>query len=361
VRDRRKYQIQQSRDSAIAFFGKPFSDLVENSIGKEVFIDMGVLDGIRDAGASALRTVDNIGDRVADGARIVGSTVINAGETAGRNFVNGLEVGRDAAIGTMRFQASVTRFGLERTWDAAQGAGNLVARSVNSLTHPGDPNPPAAQGLSFAETKGASQLAYSANVGETYGFPDGRIWSVVDVQDDPRTGFRAIALKPTDPADRRTIVAYAGTQNGADWRNNIQQGLGLSSRQYQQAVDFANKWRAIDGNNVRLTGHSLGGGLASYASIKTNLPATAVNAAPLALNRFSLNPFENRRDAARITQYYVPGEALTAYDDAAVGNLRPGNSIAVRGRGSILDPRSLIGNHGIENVAPDIPLPVRVR
>lgn len=322
---------------------------------------MGILDGIRDAGANALRTIDNVGDRMVDGARTATSTVTGAAEIAGRNFVDGLELGRDAAIGTMRFQASMTRFGLEQTWNAAQGAGNLAARSVNSLTHPGDPNPPAAQGLSFAETKGASQLAYNANVGETYRFPDGRTWEVVDVQEDPRSGFRAIALKPTDPSDRRTIVAFAGSQNGDDWRNNIQQGLGLPSRQYQQAVDFANKWRAIDGNNVRLTGHSLGGGLASYASVRTNLPATAVNAAPLALNRFSLNPFENRRDAARITQYYVPGEALTAYDGAAIGNVRPGNSIAVRGRGSILDPRSVMSNHGIENVAPDIPLPVRVR
>ena len=321
---------------------------------------MGVLDGIRNAGASALRTLDNVGDNIAEGVRDVGSTVVNAGETAGRAFADGLEFGRDAAIGTMRFQANVTRMGLERAWDATQGAGSFVGRAVDSLTRPGTPNPPAAQGLSFAETKGASQLAYSANMGETYRFPDGSTWNVVDVQDDPQTGFRAIALKPTDPTDRRTIVAYAGTSNGVDWRNNVQQGLGLPSRQYQQAVDFANKWRAIDGDRVRLTGHSLGGGLASYASIKTNLPATAVNAAPLALNRFSLNPFENRRDAARITQYYVPGEALTVYDDAAVANLRPGNAIAVEGRGSVLDPRSIMSNHGIENVAPDIPLPVRI-
>ncbi|NOT48508.1 MAG: DUF2974 domain-containing protein [Acidobacteria bacterium] len=338
-------------------------DRAENLIdkGKEASIDMGLLDGIKNAGANALRTLDNVGDRLTDNARNVTSTFINAGETAGRTLVNGLEIGRDAAIGTMRFQANVTRFGIERTWDAAQAAGNVAGRTANSLTHPGDPNPPAAQGLSFSETKGASQLAYGAKVGETYKFPDGKTWNVVDVKDDPSSGFRAIALKPTDPSDKRTIVAFAGTQNGIDWRNNIQQGLGLPSKQYRQAVDFANKWKAIDGGNVRLTGHSLGGGLASYASMKTNLPATAVNAAPLALNRFSLNPFENRRDANRITQYYVPGEALTAYDDAAIGNVRPGNSIAVRGRGSILDPRSVLSNHYIDNVAPDVPLPVRVR
>lgn len=322
---------------------------------------MGFLDGIKNAGANALKTIDKVNDRVVDGVRNVSSAAAGVSAAAGKNFVNGLEFGRNAAIGTLKFEASVAKFGLERSWSLAQGAGNVAARGANSLTHPGNPNPPAAQGLSFAETKGSSQLAYKANVGETYRFPDGKTWNVVDVQDDKGSGFRAIALKSTDPSDKRTIVAYAGTENGVDWRNNIQQGLGLSSRQYRQAVDFANKWKAIDGNNVRLTGHSLGGGLASYASIRTNLPATAVNAAPLALNRFSFNPFENRRDAARITQYYVPGEALTAFDDAVISNMRPGNSIAVRGRGSILDPRSVLGNHAIDNVAPDIPLPVRVR
>ncbi len=340
-------------------FEKPLLLTVENLSDREDC--MGVLDGIRNAGASALGTVDNVGDRLTSGVRAVGSTVANAGETAGRTLVSGLEVGRNVAVGTMRFQANVTRYGLERSWNVAQGGGDFASRAANSLSHPGNPNPPGAQGLSFAETKGASQLAYNANVGEMYRFPDGSTWNVVDVKDDRRSGFRAIALKPTDPADRRTIVAFAGTQNGVDWRNNAQQALGLPSRQYRQAVDFANKWKATDGENVRLTGHSLGGGLASYASVRTNLPATAVNAAPLALNRFSLNPFENRRDAARITQYYVPGEALSTYDDAAIGNVRPGNSIAVRGRGSILDPRSVLNNHYIDNVAPDVPLPVKVR
>ena len=100
-----------------------------------------------------------------------------------------------------------------------------------------------------------------------------------------------------------------------------------------EAVDFANKWKATDGDNVILTGHSLGGGLASYASIKTDLHATAVNAAPLALNHLGLNPF----DALRITQYYVPGEALSAVNAANPLDIRPGNGIEVQGRNSILD------------------------
>ncbi len=321
---------------------------------------MGLLDGIKNAGSNALRTLDTVRDNAVDRARDVGSTFARVTETTGRAVINGAEFGRDAAIGTMRFQASVTRFGLEQSWNATQRARNLAGRGLDAIGHPGTSNPPAAQGLSFAESKGASQLAYGANVGEQFRFPDGKTWEVVDMQSDSRSGFRAIALRPTDPSDRRTIVAYAGSNDGADWRNNAAQGLGLPSTQYRQALDFARKWQAIDGSNVRLTGHSLGGGLASYASIKTNIPATGINAAPLALNRFSLNPFENIRDSRRITQYYVPGEALTLFDRAFGPNVRPGNEIAVEGRGSIFDPRSIGSNHGIDNVAPDVPLPARV-
>ena len=102
-----------------------------------------------------------------------------------------------------------------------------------------------------------------------------------------------------------------------------------------------------------LTGHSLGGGLAPYASIKTDLHATAVNSAPLALNHLGLNPL----DALRITQYYVPGEALSILNEANPLDIRPGFGIEVQGRNSILDPRSIASNHSLDNVAPGIPAP----
>lgn len=299
---------------------------------------------------SAANKVEDAGRTVVNGAGRVGSTVVNGAETVG-----------NVAVRTVQFQADITRVGLERTWNGVERVGstavNVTANLLNGVTHPGNPNPPAAQGLKFSETKGASGLAYDANVGEVYRFPDGKQWQVVDVKDDSQTGFRAIALKPTDPNDKRVIVAFAGSRDGKDWKANIGQGLGLPTRQYSQAVEFANKWKATDGNNVILTGHSLGGGLASYASIKANLRATAINSAPLALNHLGLNPF----DALRITQYYVPGEALTALNEANPLDIRPGNSIAVRGRYSIFDPRSIGRNHSLSNVAPGIPEPVKVR
>ena len=304
--------------------------------------------------------VKNVAHFVEDAGEAVVKTTVNAAETA-------FDATEHAAVKSFQFEAAVTRFALDKTWDGAKAVAattaglaekgaDLVAKGWDVATHPGDPNPPAAQGLKFSETKSASDLAYKSSnskVNDVYQFPDGKQWKVAEVKNDPNTGFRAVALKPSDANDKRVIVAFSGSDEGKDWGDNIKQGVGLPTAQYDEAVDFANKWKASDGNNVILTGHSLGGGLASYASIRTDLHATAVNGAPLALDHLGLNPF----DALRITQYYVPGEALSVVNKANPLDIRPGVNIAVEGRDSILDPRSIGSNHSLDNVAPDIPAP----
>jgi Mbeg1-like len=310
---------------------------------------MSFLDTVRHAGSNVIHGIDNVGERfIGDAKKVVSITA------------NGARATENIAFNSLKFQADITRIGLESAWNGTQKVGSTAARisaqGFDRITHPGNPNPPAAQGLKFSETKSAAGLAYDAKLGETYRFPDGKQWQVVDVQDDAKTGFRAIALKPSDPNDNRVIVAFAGTRDGKDWKANIGQGLGLPTGQYNQAVRFADEWKAASGNNVILTGHSLGGGLASYASIKTGLRATAVNSAPLALDHLGLNPLAARR----ITQYYVPGEALSVLNKNNPLDIRPGNSIAVQGKYSILDPRSVGRNHSLDSVAPNIPAPVKI-
>jgi hypothetical protein len=321
---------------------------------------MSFLDSIGQAGSSVARGVENVGGNFIDGAKDVVSTTARGAETLGSIFVDGARTTETVAAGSLRFQAGMTRVALERAWSGAQTAGSAVARfsvfGLDRVTHPGDPNPPAAQGLKFSETKSAAGLAYDGRLGETYRFPDGREWQIVDVRDEHETGFRAVALKPSDPNDHRVIVAFAGTRDGRDWKANVGQGLGLPTRQYREAAAFADKWKAAAGGNVVLTGHSLGGGLASYASIKTGLRATAVNSAPLALDHLGLNPLA----ASRITQYYVPGEALSVLNRQNPLDVRPGAGIAVQGKYSILDPRSVGRNHSLDSVAPDIPAPIKV-
>lgn len=316
---------------------------------------MSIWDSIRHAGDNTL----HFGGSVLRTTEQAGESALHTAERAGGALNGGLHAGEQMLVRTAQFQANLTRIGVERAFDGARqigtGAAHLTAAGFGKITHPGNPNPPAAQGLSFAETKGASGLAYDAKKGEVYTFPGGEKWQVADLSEDKKTGFRAIALRPQDANDKRVIVAFAGTRDAVDWKANAGQGLGLPTKQYNAAVQFADKWKAVAGKQVILTGHSLGGGLASYASIKTGLHATAVNSAPLALNHLGLNPLKARN----ITQYYVPGEALSILNAKNPLDIRPGNQIAVQGRNSILDPRSTISNHSLGNVAPGVKEPSR--
>ena len=308
-----------------------------------------------------------------------GSTVINKTKTVAVATVNATE---HAAVKTFNFEADVTKFALQKTFAGAKAVGSTtvdlagkgvdltkkglsaIGSGFDRLTHPGDPNPPAAQGLQFSETKSATNLAYDAKQGETYRFPNGEQWKVVDVSEDKSSGFRAIALQSTDPNDRRTIVAFAGTdpKSGKDWITDAGQGLGFQTKQYGEAVEFAQKWQGKEGDNVILTGHSLGGGLASYAAIKTGLNATALNSAPLAVNHLGGNPLSSAvRHPSNITQYYVPGEILTNIDGLNPLDVRPGNSIAVQGKYSNLNPASVILNHMGGSAATGIPDPELVK
>jgi hypothetical protein len=325
---------------------------------------MSLLDSIKHASSN----VAHFGGDVINDAKRIGSAVVHDAERVGSTVANVAQAGEHAAVKSMQFQASVIRFGLEKSFDGTQKVGTtavrLTAAGLDKITHPGDPNPPAAQGLKFSETKSASSLAYGAKTGEVYRFPDGKQWKVVDVSEDKKSGFRGIALQSTDPNDKRTIVAFAGTdpKSGKDWVADVGQGLGFQPKQYKEAVQFANKWKANAGDNVILTGHSLGGGLASYASIKTGLHATALNSAPLAINHLGGNPFSSSvRNNKNITQYYVPGEVLTNIDSKNPLDVRPGNKIAVQGKYSTLNPLAAILNHMGGSAAPAIPDPVKVR
>lgn len=315
---------------------------------------------------NATRTViSSTGDFVTDKMTdVTADAVVNTVET----FDNV----KDFSVGAFQFQGAIVRaglektanFGIETTVDGINLANNIRNKLFGIDFTPGASNPPAAQGLEFSETKGASKLAYDAKLGEVYKFPDGKEWEVVDVQENQgfwENGFRAIALKNGN----EVIVAYAGTdpKSPGDIANDIAQGVGFAPTQYRQAVAFAQKWQNQAGaENVQLTGHSLGGGLAAYASVKTGLKATTVNSAPLALTNLGGNPLSGDvRNNPNITHYYVPGEVLTALDISNPLDNRPGNTIAVEGKTPMYNPLNTFTNHSLGNVAPDIPLPEKVK
>jgi len=144
-----------------------------------------------------------------------------------------------------------------------------------------------------------SQCAYRAGVCDT----DYRAVSAAAVyledRDFHNAGFDAELYH--DWRNDRYVVAFRGTDNvGDDWDANFRQGRGERARQYDLAVQLADKLqRAIPGTEVVFTGHSLGGGLASAASLQASSTATVFNAAALHPDTAQAYGFEDRFADAR--------------------------------------------------------------
>lgn len=142
-------------------------------------------------------------------------------------------------------------------------------------------------------------------------------------------GFKAVLYQDyAAVADNTFVLAFGGTDdslgeiltlNPPDWVENICQGLGWRIAQYRWAMDVARTvefaTRAVPGRaTLTTTGHSLGGGLASAASVVTGAPGVTFNAAGLHENSLQLY-FENdpAELAVALARYQKPNELVTAF------------------------------------------------
>lgn len=137
--------------------------------------------------------------------------------------------------------------------------------------------------------------------------------------EDASTGFRAALY---EDGDGRRVLAFAGSGDVPDWLNNLQQGIGLDAAQYRQAIALAKDAKLAFGDSLAITGHSLGGGLATAAALATGSAAVTFNAAGLTdrtIEGLGLDPAAARSEArdGQVRRYSVDGEVLTGLQEEA--------------------------------------------
>ena len=166
--------------------------------------------------------------------------------------------------------------------------------------------------IDYALMAGASYITTRPEVNR---FPIPQGWTPFFPVPDPATvlafpvtaGFEAISFSNGS----EIVISYAGTYDNPlnpltnpDLQADIGLGLGFGSDQLLQAVRYYLDVRAANPNaNITLTGHSLGGGLASLVGVFFGVSATTFDQAPFANSAQAhsiFNPLDITSDVALV-------------------------------------------------------------
>ena len=180
---------------------------------------------------------------------------------------------------------------------------------------------PSAWGLTYEQVISLCWLAYAGQgtVGQ-WKFSDGTMWTLNEVNE---VGiFRAVLV--TSPTGKK-ILSYSGTDDPADWIDNVLQRVISLSPQYTYAAAIG-RYYSPD----IVVGHSLGGGLASYTAVRLGLETATFNPAPLSL----FNGLPQYVYGGKVTNYVVRGEALDLMDTYDPSSSRIGKIYYVQSSGT---------------------------
>ncbi len=163
-------------------------------------------------------------------------------------------------------------------------------------------------------------LAFSEYVYKSWGAPRG--WQLTESVHDSSTGFHAAVYTNGSNA----VIAFRGSELGtSDWVTNGIMASGQVPPQYRFAISesarLANKYRQY---SIHYTGHSLGGGLATVAAIRTGKPATVFDASGVgdavlneikqAMRSAGLSDNQWVSNAGGITNFNLEGEFVSDGD-----------------------------------------------
>ncbi|MCL2745174.1 MAG: hypothetical protein FWE67_15125 [Planctomycetaceae bacterium] len=149
-------------------------------------------------------------------------------------------------------------------------------------------------------------------------------------QDDSKTGLGAGLYQYDQDGKEKLILAFAGSvELGLNieafndwWTNNYQQAKGKPASQYLLAMRIADALKKVlkDTQDIMITGHSLGGGLASAAYCVSGFKTYTFNAAGLHENTIrngniqdgkpytyhgSIERYKGAEESGKVTTFYV--------------------------------------------------------
>jgi hypothetical protein len=197
-------------------------------------------------------------------------------------------------------------------------------------------------------------------------------------------GFEAALYQDFITGEDHYVLTFRGTDDDvwagewSDWINNIAQGLGRYAPQYTAAMEVAfqlsNNAPGIPIGHLITSGHSLGGSLASAASMAGGIPAHTFNAAGLHLDTLyqrdaNGNPIPNgmggyvelyagsvaryNNASAFVTAYFVDYDLLSAVQDFTPIPNAIGNRIELDGpfdvvmtSNAVVFATAIAGGHG---------------
>ncbi|MCC4615367.1 DUF2974 domain-containing protein [Xanthomonas campestris pv. asclepiadis] len=137
---------------------------------------------------------------------------------------------------------------------------------------------------------------------------------------DAKSGFDA-AFYRNDQS--QVVLGFCGTDEGKDWKHNLGQGLGFNDAQYASAIQLGSQAKQAFGDQVVISGHSLGGGLAAASAMVNDIPAVTYNAAGVndrTLERQGLDASAAKEYASSelIRGYHVKNEILTHLQEDSI-------------------------------------------
>jgi hypothetical protein len=139
------------------------------------------------------------------------------------------------------------------------------------------------------------------------------------------TGFDAEIFQNQQTGE--ISIAFRGTENSNDWADNFRQ-LSEFSPQLQQGYQLALAAKALFGNKVSFTGHSLGGAIAQVAGLATGLKTYVFNGNGLndaTLYHIGWDKVQANQNA--ITSVVYKGEFVSDLDNQQDGDALSGGKV----------------------------------